>query len=127
MSEIPEPILQLPFFADRTILSCDLLPEGRTNHNYRVDVGDQAFFVRRAVFERIGGYRNLPFLEDVEFLRRLRGQGRFSILKGEVTTSSRRFRRRGIVRQQLWNILIVSLYELGVPVERLQRLYPNIR
>jgi len=46
MAEIPAPIQQLPLFADRSILSCDLLPEGRTNHNYRVDCGDRAFFVR---------------------------------------------------------------------------------
>jgi len=89
--------------------------------------GDQAFFVRREVFEEIGGYLSVPFLEDVEFLRRLRQQGRFSILQGEVRTSARRFLRRGIVRQQLRNIVIVALFELGLPANRLIRLYPHIR
>jgi rSAM/selenodomain-associated transferase 2 len=89
--------------------------------------GDQAFFVRRSVFNEIGRYPDTPILEDVEFLRRLRKHGRFSILKGEVKTSSRRFLRHGIVRQQVRNIFIVILFELGIPASRLKRLYPNIR
>lgn len=89
--------------------------------------GDQAFFVRREVFEQMGGYRGLPFLEDVDFLRRLRRFGRFRVLPLRVTTSARRFLRRGIVRQQLRNILLVTLFELGVRPERLARFYPSIR
>lgn len=89
--------------------------------------GDQAFFVRRETFQAMGGFRELPFLEDVDFLRRLRRQGRFAILPAAVTTSARRFLKRGVVLQQLWNILIVTLFELGIPARRLARLYPHIR
>ena len=89
--------------------------------------GDQAFFVRREVFERMGGYRNLVFMEDVDFLKRLRRQGRFVILRDTVVTSARRFQRHGILRQQLRNALIVTLFELGVPVRLLARLYPPVR
>jgi thiamine kinase-like enzyme len=46
VSEIPQSILRLPLLADLVVLSCECLPEGRTNHNYRVDVGDRVFFVR---------------------------------------------------------------------------------
>jgi rSAM/selenodomain-associated transferase 2 len=89
--------------------------------------GDQGFFVRREVFERMGGYRDLPFLEDVDLLRRLRRFGRFAVVPRPVTTSARRFLRRGIVRQQLVNFLVVVLFELGVPARRLASLYPHVR
>ena len=89
--------------------------------------GDQGFFVRREVFERMGGFRSLPFLEDVDFLRRLRRYGRFAVLPAAVVTSARRFLRRGVVRQQVRNILLVTLFELGVPAERLAHFYPHIR
>jgi rSAM/selenodomain-associated transferase 2 len=87
--------------------------------------GDQAFFVRREAFETIGGYRRLPFLEDVDLLRRLRHQGRFVLLPAPVTTSARRFLRHGVLRQQLKNILVVALFELGISAERLAWLYPH--
>ena len=89
--------------------------------------GDQAFFVRREVFEESGGFRALPFLEDVDLLRRLRRRGQFAILPAAVVTSSRRFLRNGIVRQMLRNIFLVTLFELGVPAEQLARFYPPSR
>ncbi len=89
--------------------------------------GDQGFFVRREVFERMGGFRALPFLEDVDFLRRLRRLGRFAVVPAPVVTSARRFLRYGAVRQQLRNVLLVTLFELGISPERLARLYPHSR
>lgn len=89
--------------------------------------GDQGFFVRSEVFRKMGGFHNLPFLEDVDFLRRLRRHGRFVILSVPVTTSARRFLRHGIVRQMLRNILLVTLFELGVPARWLVRFYPHTR
>lgn len=89
--------------------------------------GDQGFFVRRDVFCRMGGFSPLPFLEDVDFLKRLKKQGKFVTLSVPVRTSARRFLRRGIVRQQLANILLVVLFELGVSAERLAAAYPPVR
>jgi rSAM/selenodomain-associated transferase 2 len=89
--------------------------------------GDQGFFVRREVFECMGGFRAWAFLEDVEFLRRLRRLGRFAVLPGPVVTSARRFVRHGAVRQQLRNVLLVTLFELGVSPRRLARFYPPSR
>lgn len=98
--------------------------------------GDQGFFVRRQVFQAMNGYRELPFMEDVDFLRRLlapgflglgRRHGKFVVLPAAVTTSARRFLRAGVVRQQIVNILLVTLFELGVPARWLARLYPHIR
>ena len=89
--------------------------------------GDQGFFVRREIFHQMKGYRRLPFMEDVDFLRRLRCQGRFVVLSAPVATSARRFLRCGVVRQQLLNIFLVTLFELGISAKQLSRLYPHIR
>ncbi len=89
--------------------------------------GDQGFFIRRDVFCWMGGFSPLPFLEDVDFLRRLRKYGKFMTLPVPVWTSARRFVRRGIVRQQLRNVLLVALFELGVSAERLAAAYPHVR
>jgi hypothetical protein len=75
----------------------------------------------------MGGYRDLPFLEDVDLLRRVRKYGRFALVPHPVVTSARRFRRRGIVQQQMVNILAVALFELGVSARRLAWLYPAVR
>lgn len=87
--------------------------------------GDQGLFVRRETFFRVGGFRELPLLEDLEIQDRLRRAGRFVKLPQPVTTSARRFARRGPVRQQLRNVGIVGLYRLGIPPERLKRFYED--
>lgn len=89
--------------------------------------GDQAFFVRRQIFQELGGFPSLPLLEDVSFLKRLRKRGRFVILAMCVVTSARRFERHGPVCQMLRNIFLVALFELGFPAARLARFYPPVR
>ena len=89
--------------------------------------GDQGIFVRREVFERLGGYRELPLLEDVDLLRRMRRDGRLAVVSHPVTTSARRFVERGIVRQQLVNGAILIAYALGVPPARLAGWYAGTR
>jgi rSAM/selenodomain-associated transferase 2 len=85
--------------------------------------GDQGLFLRRRVFDRIGGYAALPLFEDVEILGRLRRAGRFVKLQTPMTTSARRFRRDGVARRELASIALVGLYHLGVPAARLERWY----
>jgi len=85
--------------------------------------GDQGIFVRRSIFERLHGFTEIPFMEDVDFLRRLRRTGRVTLLKQPVTTSARRFLEHGILRQQLTNIILVILYLLGARPETLKKWY----
>jgi rSAM/selenodomain-associated transferase 2 len=85
--------------------------------------GDQGLFLRRVAFEEVGGFPELPLMEDVEIQRRLRRRGRFVKLPDPVVTSARRFVRHGVVRQQLRNVALVSLYYLGVSPARLARGY----
>jgi uncharacterized protein len=71
--------------------------------------GDQALFVRRSVFEAIGGFEPWPLMEDVDLARRLRRAGRMVLLPEAVTTSARRWEREGV----LWTTVRNSLLLLG--------------
>ena len=111
----------LSFDSDRLLLK---LYSFFTRFRFRYfHYGDQGIFVKRAVFEQMRGYREIPFMEDVDFLKRLYKTGRVVVIKKSVTTSARRFLERGLVRQQLLNCLLVSLYVLGVKPEVLVRWY----
>jgi hypothetical protein len=85
--------------------------------------GDQALFVRRAVFEELGGYRELPLMEDVEWILRLRRRGRLAHEEVPALTSARRWERDGWLRRTLENSTLMALYLAGIPPERLARLY----
>ena len=85
--------------------------------------GDQSIFVRRAVFEKLGGFAEIPLMEDVEFSRRLRGAGKIAVLDPPVASSGRRHLRKGAWRTTLQNGLFIVLYNLGVSPHRLHRWY----
>lgn len=85
--------------------------------------GDQGLFLARHTFASLGGYAEIPLMEDVEIQTRLRKIGRFVKLNHCVVTSARRFLFNGIVRQQLLNTGLVLLYHAGVSPVRLKRFY----
>ena len=85
--------------------------------------GDQSIFVRRAVFEKLGGFAKIPLMEDVEFSRRLRGAGKIAVLDPPVASSARRHVRKGAWRTTIQNGLFIVLYNLGVSPHRLHRWY----
>jgi len=89
----------------------------------RIATGDQAIFVRRQVFECLGGYAEIPLMEDVELSRRLKRAGRLACLRQRVTTSSRRWRKHGVVRTIVLMWTLRALYWLGVSPERLRGMY----
>jgi rSAM/selenodomain-associated transferase 2 len=85
--------------------------------------GDSAIFVRREVYERIGGFQPFPLFEDLDFYRRLKRGGRTVNLSAKVTTSSRRFETRSFALTfARWSILQV-FYWLGVSPHRLAKAY----
>ena len=80
--------------------------------------GDQALFVRRSVFEAVGGFRRLPLMEDVDLVRRLRRDGRLFFARSAVTSSARRWERDGWVRRSGSNLVRLMKYFAGTdPVE----------
>jgi len=89
----------------------------------RLPYGDQGLFVRRGVFERLGGFQPLPLLEDVDFMRRLKREGPLFEVPLPLRTSSRRWRHDGWLRRSLGNLAIISGYFAGVPPARLARWY----
>ncbi len=93
----------------------------------RLPYGDQGLFVRRAVFEQVGGFPDLPLMEDVALGRRLKQAGRVVILPVAVTTSARRWEREGLFYATLRNWALLSLYLMGVSPVRLARWYGHIR
>jgi uncharacterized protein len=90
---------------------------------WRLPYGDQALFVRRWAFDELGGFPDLPIMEDYEFVRRLRRLGRLALLKEAVLTSGRRWQRLGFLRATLINKLVILGYHCGVPPVKLAALY----
>lgn len=86
--------------------------------------GDQGLLVSRSLFEEVGGYPDLPLMEDVEMIRRLRRAGRVRPLPVPLPTSPRRYEEAGRWRGWLRNTFLIFLYRLGVPPRRLARFYP---
>jgi rSAM/selenodomain-associated transferase 2 len=89
--------------------------------------GDSGLFVRRAAYERAGGFKPFPIFEDLDLLRALWRQGRFVQADGCVVTSSRRFEGRSFALTFARWSLLQGLYWLGVSPHRLARLYAPIR
>lgn len=89
--------------------------------------GDQALFLRRDLFVRLGGYVQWPLLEDYDLVRRLRRRGRIQSARYPVTTSARRWQRLGVLRTMWTNQRILVGAAMGVPVHRLARWYRGKR
>ena len=90
--------------------------------------GDSSVWVRREHFDALGGFREIPIMDDYDFVRRLeRGPGRTRCLPGPATTSARRWRSLGIPRTVLAWCAIRWLYVAGVSPARLARLYRIVR
>ncbi|MEX1042527.1 MAG: TIGR04283 family arsenosugar biosynthesis glycosyltransferase [Pirellulaceae bacterium] len=85
--------------------------------------GDQAIFVARETFERVGGFPELPLMEDYVLSQTLRREAWPRMLPGPVTTSPRRWLRFGILRQTWRNWWIILRFHLGVSPERLAKSY----
>ncbi len=89
-----------------------------------IPFGDQALFMRRDYFKRIGGYSEIPLMEDVEIAARIKRNGdRILILPERVSTSARKWERDGIVYSNFRNWFIQLSYLLGASPERLARIY----
>jgi rSAM/selenodomain-associated transferase 2 len=93
----------------------------------KVFYGDQGIFVRKDVFDRIGGFPDVPIFEDVLFTQKLRHEGRTTVLPDKITVSARRWEKRGIIRTTLMYNLIIVLFKLGYPPEKIKRLYEDLR
>jgi rSAM/selenodomain-associated transferase 2 len=101
------------------------LADARSRYS-RLPYGDQALFLSREVFREVGGFPDMPLMEDLELSRRLRRRGRIRIAPASVRVSGRRFLERPVFYTTLVNVF-PFLYRCGVPPRWLDRLYGAIR
>jgi rSAM/selenodomain-associated transferase 2 len=92
-----------------------------------IDTGDQALFVRRPVFEQMGGFADMPLMEDIDFSRRLKRKGATAALTATVTTSFRRWERHGPLRTILLMWALRFLYWIGISPSHLLEWYKAVR
>jgi rSAM/selenodomain-associated transferase 2/rSAM/selenodomain-associated transferase 1 len=85
--------------------------------------GDQALFMRKVLFKEIGGFPELPIMEDFILIRQLKHKGKIVLLPESVMTSPRRWLHLGIFKTWLINQMIIIAFYLGIPPERLNRWY----
>jgi rSAM/selenodomain-associated transferase 2 len=90
---------------------------------WQLPYGDQGLFMYRTRFEKIGGFPDVPIMDDYIFIKTAQRHGRILTSKLSVTTSNRRWRRLGVWRTTVRNHLVVIGYHLKVNVDLLQRFY----
>jgi rSAM/selenodomain-associated transferase 2 len=90
----------------------------------KIPYGDQAIFIKKRIYDRLKGFRDIPLMEDVDLMRRLkRAGGRIEILPDKVWTSPRRWEKEGVLYCTLRNWLLITLYLWGASPERLAKFY----
>jgi hypothetical protein len=89
--------------------------------------GDSAIWLRHRLFKELGGFRELPIMEDYELVHRLEHSGRRACLPGPAVTSARRWQRLGLPRTIASWVLIRWLFLAGAPPARIARFYPRVR
>ena len=114
-------------FADDGLFERALGAVYRFQRRHGFYYGDSSVWVRRETFDALGGYREIPIMDDYDFVRRLERSGITRCLPGPATTSARRWRAMGIPRTVLAWFVIRWLYVAGVSPERLLRLYRIVR
>ncbi len=92
-----------------------------------ISTGDQAIFVRKTVFEQLGGFPDRPLMEDIAFSHCLKRQGRIVCLREQVITSARRWQKHGVIRTILLMWQLRLLYWLGVETTVLAKMYHDAR
>jgi rSAM/selenodomain-associated transferase 2 len=90
---------------------------------FSLPYGDQGIFVRRGIFDRTGGYRDIPLMEDVEIIGRLKKEGKLALLKKCAVTRDRRWVRKGWIRASVSNQMVMLMYKMGIDPHTLARLY----
>ncbi|MBD2526551.1 TIGR04283 family arsenosugar biosynthesis glycosyltransferase [Nostoc sp. FACHB-133] len=93
------------------------------SHFCQMPYGDQAIFLTKKVFQQIGGFAELPIMEDFELIRCLKSIGRIVIIPTPVVTSARRWLQKGVFKTTLLNQIVIIAYLLGVSPERIRCWY----
>jgi rSAM/selenodomain-associated transferase 2 len=134
------------FFTDITIIVADGVPSGCYSYSFDSDSrllkvnswftqfngllsggGDQTLFVKREVFEALGGFdERYCIMEDFDFVRRLKKKYCFQVIPKEITVSARKYESNSWIRVQLVNLLMVILFHFNTSPITLKRLYSKL-
>lgn len=94
---------------------------------FKVFYGDQAIFVKRDIFFKVGGFDNVPLFEDILFSQKMKREGKTIVLNKKVFVSDRRWERKGIIKTTFIFCLLTLGFQLNVPYDKLKRLYQDTR
>ena len=97
------------------------------SHFSQLPYGDQGLFLYRSTFFRIGGFPDIPLMEDLALVRRLKKTGRIAVSSRPMSTSDRRWRETGWLTNTLKNQYRLLRYHRGAPPEKLASAYPDVR
>ena len=89
--------------------------------------GDSGIFLTKSDFERLGGFPDVPIMEEIMFSKKVRKLGKTKMIKPRIHISPRRWQTKGIIRTTVTNWFITLLYNCGYSLERLAKLYQDIR
>jgi rSAM/selenodomain-associated transferase 2 len=113
---------------ERTILKLIARIASLRSRLTRIPYGDQAIFIRRDYFHQMGGYPEIPLMEDVALMRRIkRAGGRVDFIPEPVITSARRWELEGILYTTMRNWILLSAYTLGAEPDKLAKYYKEAR
>jgi len=93
----------------------------------KIFYGDQGIFVKKDMFSKIGGFPEVPILEDVLFTKKLRRIGKTAVLPQRIIVSPRRWEKQGIIKTTFLYSLITILFRLRFPLDKIKRLYDDLR
>ena len=93
------------------------------SHVFQMPYGDQGLFIGAALFYEIGGFEEIPIMDDFELMRRLKKRGTVAVAPLPVVTSGRRWHKMGVIKTTLINQAVIAAYLSGVSPERIARWY----
>ena len=110
--------------SDRLLLKYVAAHASMRSRINRIPYGDQAIFIRKSYFDKIGKFKEIPLMEDVDLMRRIKKRGdKIYIFRDQVMTSPRRWEKEGLIYTTIRNRILTSLYFLGVGPEKLAKYY----
>lgn len=93
------------------------------SHLFQLPYGDQAIFLKATTFQQLGGFPNLPIMEDFQLIRQLQKLGKIAIVPAPVKTSPRRWQKLGVWQTTIINQLVIFGFFLGIPPEKIANFY----
>ena len=97
------------------------------SRRFQMPYGDQAIFLKAELFRDVGGFSDIPILEDVDLIRRVRRRGRIALAPAAASTSARRWKNIGVWKTTLINQWVMAAYFLGVSPARIAHWYGRDR